>query len=260
MPLYHKLGKIPPKRHTQFKKPNGEFYYEQLFGTIGFDGMSSLMYHMQRPTQVKEILNSKDVSPKAVLEKNMRSLKLIGFNVAPEDDFLDSRKTMLFNKDCHISLASPKKSITDYFYKNVDADELLFIHKGSGTLKTIMGEIPFEYGDYLVIPRGVIYQIEFDSEENLLNCVKLLKWSDERLQRMPELLNMWCWYKTYREGMNIYFSTWWWNQPYFEERNNAFLERSHQGYLEKFGATQDDVTVEHEIVGQDKPFHYWIDE
>ncbi|GLR15683.1 homogentisate 1,2-dioxygenase [Portibacter lacus] len=175
MPLYHKLGKIPPKRHTQFKKPNGEFYYEQLFGTIGFDGMSSLMYHMQRPTQVKEILNSKDVSPKAVLEKNMRSLKLIGFNVAPEDDFLDSRKTMLFNKDCHIALASPKKSITDYFYKNVDADELLFIHKGSGTLKTIMGEIPFENGDYLVIPRGVIYQIEFDTEDNRLFIVESFK-------------------------------------------------------------------------------------
>ncbi|MCL4106687.1 UNVERIFIED_CONTAM: hypothetical protein GTU68_048131 [Idotea baltica] len=175
MPLYHKLGKIPPKRHTQFKKPNGDFYYEQLFGTIGFDGMSSLMYHIQRPTQVKEILRSTDVSPKAAIEKNMRSLKLMGFNVEAKDDFLDSRTTILFNNDCHIALASPKKSIKDYFYKNVDADELLFIHKGSGTLKTVLGEIPFEYGDYLVIPRGIIYQIEFDSEDNRLFIVESYK-------------------------------------------------------------------------------------
>ena len=51
MPIYHKLGKIPQKRHTQFRKENGELYYEQLFGTIGFDGMSSLMYqiHLDGP-------------------------------------------------------------------------------------------------------------------------------------------------------------------------------------------------------------------
>ena len=55
MPFYHKLGKIPPKRHTQFRKPDGSLYAEQLFGTIGFDGMASLLYHVHRPTQVKEI-------------------------------------------------------------------------------------------------------------------------------------------------------------------------------------------------------------
>ncbi len=172
MPLYHKLGKIPPKRHTQFRKPNGDFYYEQLFGTIGFEGMSSLMYHVHRPTQVKEILRSYDVAPKAAIEKNMRSLKLIGFNVKPEKDFLESRKTVLFNKDCHISLAAPSNSSGEYFYKNVDADELLFIHKGSGKLKTPFGNIDFEYGDYLIIPRGMIYQIEFDDSANRLFIVE----------------------------------------------------------------------------------------
>lgn len=172
MPHYHKLGSIPPKRHTQFRKPNGDFYYEQLFGTIGFEGMSTLMYHLQRPTQVKEILGSTNVAPKAAIEKNMRSLKLIGFDVAPTKDFLDSRKTILFNADCHISLASPQNRRHEYFYKNVDADELLFIHKGSGKLKTLMGNISFEYGDYLVIPRGVIYQIEFDNPDNRLFIVE----------------------------------------------------------------------------------------
>lgn len=168
MPIYHKLGKVPSKRHTVFKKPNGELYYEQLFGTIGFDGMSSLLYHIHRPTMVKEVLGSKDVSPKIAVAKNMMSRKLIGFQAESKDDFLESRVTLMANNDIHIGVASPRKSMKDYFYKNADADELLFVHKGRGTLRTLVGQIPFEYGDYLVIPRGMIYQIEFETEENRL--------------------------------------------------------------------------------------------
>ena len=168
MPIYHKLGKLPPKRHTIFRQPDGSLYNEQLFGTIGFDGMSSLLYHIHRPTMVKEILGSKDISPKIGVEKSIQSRKLIGFNVAPEEDFLDSRKALLVNNDIHIGVAAPKKSLSAYFYKNTDADELLFIHKGSGTLRTLLGNISFEYGDYLLIPRGMIYQIDFDTEDNRL--------------------------------------------------------------------------------------------
>jgi len=166
MPFYKKLGKIPHKRHTTFKKEDGSLYYEQLFGTVGFDGMSSLMYHVHRPTMVKEVLGAKDMQPKVEVEKNMKSRRLIGFNVQAEDDFLDSRQPMMCNSDLIISLAAPKKSLTEYFYKNTDADEVIFIHKGSGTLRTFLGNISFEYGDYLVIPRGMIYQINFDSEDN----------------------------------------------------------------------------------------------
>ncbi|WP_273276496.1 homogentisate 1,2-dioxygenase [Maribacter polysiphoniae] len=168
MPLYHKLGKIPHKRHTVFKKADGSLHYEQLFGTIGFDGMSSLLYHLHRPTMVKQVGATKDVSPKAAVPHNIKSRLLKGFQVQAEDDFLDSRKIVLFNSDVNVGLAAPRKSMTDYFYKNADADELVFIHKGTGTLKTFLGEIDFEYGDYLLIPRGMIYQIEFDSEDNRL--------------------------------------------------------------------------------------------
>lgn len=166
MPIYHKLGKTPPKRHTQFEKPDGSLYYEQVFGTIGFDGMSSLLYHTQRPTMVKEILGQRDLTPKVAVEKNLTSRKLIGFDVAPEADFLESRVPLLINSDVHIGVAAPQGSMTQYFYKNADADEMLFIHKGTGTLKTLVGQIKFEYGDYLIIPRGMIYQIEFDSKDN----------------------------------------------------------------------------------------------
>lgn len=168
MPIYHHLGKIPQKRHTVFQSDSGAHYYEQLFGTEGFHSHSSLLYHVHRPTQVKEILSSRDVTPKVAIEKNIKSLLLEGFKVQPTDDFLDSRKTLLFNNDCSIVLAAPKHSLTDYFYKNADADEMIFIHKGSGTLRTFMGNIPFEYGDYLIVPRGMIYQIQFDTEDNRL--------------------------------------------------------------------------------------------
>ena len=166
MPIYHKLGTIPPKRHTVFNKPNGELYYEQLFGTVGFDGMASLSYHHHRPTMIKEIGKSIDIKPKIAVAENIHSRKLISFDVAPNSDYLQSRTPLLVNSDVIISVAAPSQSLTDYFYKNADADEVLFIHKGSGTLRTMFGNISFEYGDYLIIPRGIIYQINLDSAEN----------------------------------------------------------------------------------------------
>jgi len=166
MPFYHALGNIPHKRHTIHKSPAGNHYYEQLFGTVGFDGMSSLLYHVHLPTQVKEIVGTKDVAPKIALEKNMRSLRLKGFEVAPVADHLESRKPILVNSDLQIVLSAPTARKVDYFYKNADCDEMIFIHKGTGKLRTFLGTIEFAYGDYLLIPRGIIYQLEFDSEDN----------------------------------------------------------------------------------------------
>lgn len=166
MPIYHKLGKIPHKRHITFEKPEGGYYYEQLFGTEGFVGMSALMYHIHRPTMVKEIINSYSVAPKIAVEHNIKARKLRGFQAPATDDYVQSRIPLFVNNDCIIGVAAPRKSLTDYFYKNGDHDEMLFIHKGSGRLRSQMGTIPFEYGDYLIIPRGMIYQLEFDGMDN----------------------------------------------------------------------------------------------
>ncbi|NBW59568.1 MAG: homogentisate 1,2-dioxygenase [Crocinitomicaceae bacterium] len=172
MPFYHKLGKIPPKRHTVFKNSEGGIYHEQLFGTIGFDGMSSLLYHIQPPTAVIKIVQQKSVVPEIGLDKNMQMRSLQGFNVEAKDDYLESRTPMLVNSDVYIELAAPKKSMIAYFYKNADADEVIFIHKGSGKLKTQLGNIDFSYGDYLLIPRGMIYQMHFENEENRLLIIQ----------------------------------------------------------------------------------------
>ena len=168
MPLYHCLGKVPPKRHTQFRRPDGRLYHEQLFGTIGFDGMSSLLYHLRPPTRVKELGSSRDVAPVVADAKHVRARKLVGFDAAPADDFLEARRPLLVNDSLIIGVAAPRRSLTDYFYKNADADEMLFIHRGQGTLRTLVGNIAFVPGDYLIIPRGMIYQIDFAGADNRL--------------------------------------------------------------------------------------------
>ena len=172
MPIYHTLGAIPPKRHTVFRKPDGTLYAEELVSTEGFSSLYSLVYHCHPPTIVKSLGEPYSVEPKIALEKHLRHTSLIGFKIKPEDDYLKSRKPVLVNSDLHISLAAPRKSMTDYFYKNSQADEVIFIHEGSGTLKTGFGKIKFEYGDYLVIPRGTIYQMEFNNEKNRLFIIE----------------------------------------------------------------------------------------
>ncbi len=172
MPIYHTLGKIPHKRHTTFKKPDGSLHYEQLFGTEGFSGMSSLLYHLHRPTQVKSVGDTFDIKPQIAVEHYMKAYRFRGFEVKPKDDYLESRTPILVNNDCYIELAAPRKSMTDYFYKNADADEVIFIHKGEGTMHTLLGDLDFSYGDYLVVPRGMIYQMEFKTSENRLLIVQ----------------------------------------------------------------------------------------
>jgi len=172
MPFYHRLGNIPQKRHTQFRKSNGELYSEELISTLGFSSIYSLVYHTYPPTLVKNIGEAWSVEPEYVLKKNMRNRSFFTFNTPPADDYLKSRVILMGNSDVMLSSAAPTKSVTDHFIKNADADEVIFIHRGSGTLKTVYGEIVFEYGDYLVIPRGTIYQIEFDTPDNRLFIIE----------------------------------------------------------------------------------------
>ncbi len=168
MPMYHTLGKIPHKRHTTFKKPDGSLYQEELFGTVGFAGMSSLIYHLYPPTIVTEPVKSWDVTPKIAIEKNMKALSFKGFSLPQIEDYLESRKTLFVNNTMQIGLAAPRTFSKDYFYKNGDADEMIFVHRGEGVLKTMYGNIPFGYGDYLIIPRGTVYQIDFATTDNRL--------------------------------------------------------------------------------------------
>jgi len=191
MPHYYSLGKIPHKRHTQFKKPDGGLFSEQLVSTEGFSDNYSLLYHTYPPTKVLKIDEPENVAPKIAVEHNMQNRSFSGFSVNPEKDYLKSRKYVLVNNDVYISLAAPQETMKDYFYRNSDAHEMVFIHQGEGTLKTMYGNIDFGYGDHLIIPRGVTHQFNFKTSENRLFIVESftpLRFPKRYLSRNGQLL------------------------------------------------------------------------
>ncbi len=191
MPHYYKAGLIPAKRHTQFRKADGNLYSEQLFSTEGFSSDYSLLYHNHPPTEIIKTEKPYSVMPTVAEEKMLSHRSFQGYKVQSQKDYLKSRIPILVNNDCHISLASPQQSMTDYFYKNADADELIFIHEGSGKLKTQYGELEFVYGDYVMIPRGTIYQIEFEGKNNRLFIVEsfsAIRYPKKYLSRNGQLL------------------------------------------------------------------------
>lgn len=169
---YFHLGNIPPKRHTQFRKSNGELYHEQLFSTEGFSDLYSILYHCNAPTQIVQVEDPYSVKAKTIHDKQLKHRCLKGFQITPEPDYLKSRKPILVNNDCQIILSAAQESSSGYFFKNADADEVIFVHEGTGILKTMYGQIPFAYGDYLVIPRGTIYQMYFDTPVNRLLIIE----------------------------------------------------------------------------------------
>lgn len=172
MPIYQKLGTVPQKRHTVFRQKDGGLYQEELFGTEGFSSTSSLVYHIYPPTMVKSVGKSYSVRPEIGIEENMKALSFTGIDVKPEEDYLESRNVFFFNDDMHIGMAAPSRSMEEYFFKNADADEMLFIHKGCGQCKTMYGTVDFEYGDYIIIPRGTVYQLKFATTDNKILFVE----------------------------------------------------------------------------------------
>ncbi len=172
MPQYHSLGTFPHKRHTVYRKPDGALYAEELISTEGFSSVYSLVYHCHPPTMIRETGSPISVMPEIAFERHLKPESFLGYGIKPEADFLASRKPVLVNNDLAIIIAAPQTSSDKYFYKNADADEVIFVHEGKGLLKTIYGSISFGYGDYLVIPRGTIYQIDFNTKENRLLIVE----------------------------------------------------------------------------------------
>ncbi len=166
MTYYYRLGNIPPKRHTQFRQPDGTLYKEELVSSRGFSGIYSNLYHTYQPTKVKKVLAPKPAVVNIAHNHHlqMTHLKTCEATITGED-FLEARIPMLTNSDVTISICNPSGSTTDYFYKNGEADEVMFVHEGSGNLLTQFGRLPFKKGDYVVIPRTTIFKPVFDSGE-----------------------------------------------------------------------------------------------
>ena len=159
MPSYQRLGEVPHKRHTQFRKPDGGLYAEELFGEEGFSGVYSLLYHQHPPTRVTRIERHGGVCRDEWPQETHRHHHVKSKDVEPGGDAVSGRKLMFFNNDCAMSVVRPAEDM-GYFYRNSMGDELLFVHEGAGTLETTFGSLPYGPGDYLLIPRGTTWRVQ----------------------------------------------------------------------------------------------------
>ncbi|WP_026575024.1 homogentisate 1,2-dioxygenase [Bacillus sp. UNC438CL73TsuS30] len=164
MAYYVKMGRIPHKRHTQFRQEDGSLYYEQLMGTKGFSSIQSLIYHINQPTQVKKAEKICDVRYEFEERGPLRHRHFRTWKTEVGGDFLSARKIFMANDDLALGVARPNRQM-EYFYRNGEGDEMLFVHEGTGKIESIFGELSFGPGDYLVIPIGTTYRVVLESEE-----------------------------------------------------------------------------------------------
>lgn len=171
MPFYIQRGKIPRRRHVVFKSPEGSHYYEEHISRLGFSDIYSNVYHAHMPTRVAEVGRFQPIALEAV-ERQHRHRHMKTFQFAPAGDWVGGRRPLMFNGDLIMSTASPTGEDPGFFYKNATADEILFVHKGKGTLESMLGRLELAEGDYVVVPRGVIYKIRFENGDNRLFIVE----------------------------------------------------------------------------------------
>jgi homogentisate 1,2-dioxygenase len=162
MPIYHTLGSIPRKRHTAFRKPNGGIYAEELMGHEGFTGTSALLYHVHPPTTVKSVRRVKETCLEADPDQTLRHRHFLTSRVTRGGSPTLDRIPLLFNQDIAMSYVEPVIE-DEHFYRNAQADELVYVAKGAGVLESVFGDLPFGEGDYLVIHRGILHRYKLDT-------------------------------------------------------------------------------------------------
>lgn len=157
MPIYHRLGAIPPKRHSVFRKPDGSLYSEELIGNKGFTGPSSLLYHVHRPTEVLRVEPMSSLQWDVEPERPFRHRHFLTAPLASGPSPTLNRTPLLFNPDVALSIVSPS-SEDAFFYRNAQGDEVIYVSDGAGVLETPLGDLQYRRGDYLVIPRGILHR------------------------------------------------------------------------------------------------------
>jgi homogentisate 1,2-dioxygenase len=167
MPYYQKLGDVPHKRHTQFRKPDGGLYREEVMGLEGFSGLESILYHHFLPPRV---VKTEDLGAAETEYAEFGPIRHRAFTTtsAPTGgDAVSARRVLLGNRDVTLGISRPAGSM-EYFYRNAQAYEVWFTHAGSGVLHTQFGKLPFQPGDYLIIPYSVTWRMELDQPGRFL--------------------------------------------------------------------------------------------
>ncbi|MBX9929585.1 MAG: homogentisate 1,2-dioxygenase [Gemmatimonadaceae bacterium] len=167
MPFYHTLGRIPRKRHIAFRRPDGGLYAEQLMGNEGFTGPASLLYHIHPPTTIVRATELRRIvwepDPDRALRHRHFRTRLMKSGGSPTLD----RVPLLFNKDIAMTWVAPDRQ-DEHFYRNAQADEVVYVVEGSGHIETQFGNLNVRSGDYLVLPRGILHRYRLDGPAKLL--------------------------------------------------------------------------------------------
>ena len=166
MPYYQKRGEVPNKRHIQFKNESGKLYWEELISREGFSSIYSNVYHLNPPTTINALGDWMPLNIKAMTGPHQNRHIRTG-ELKSSGDAISARVPLLFNTNTFIHKAHVDKSM-DVLYRNGHHDEVLFIHSGTGKFLSNFGQLPLKPGDYLVIPRGVIWQIKIDNPMKIL--------------------------------------------------------------------------------------------
>ena len=239
MPFYHKLGNIPPKRHTQFRRPDGVLYTEELFGTEGFTGNSSLLYHHHPPVRVVDLKPCGKDELEEWLQDVQRHVHTRTKNAKPMGNPFTVRRVLMYNSDCRLGIVLPEEPM-DFFYKNGQADELYFIHEGTGRFETVFGTLPYREGDYVLLAHGTTYRIVMDPSPK--SNVQSLGSADETLDYSQRWLTV--------EGKYI--------QPPKRYRNEYGQLLEHSPYHARdIHPPQELVTITGEDTGKG-PFEVWV--
>ncbi|MGB0650260.1 MAG: homogentisate 1,2-dioxygenase [Rhodothermales bacterium] len=161
MPHYVRMGEVPQKRHTQFRRPDGQLYSEEVIGAEGFSGISSIAYHVHPPTVVDKVLDPVPYGVEYADLDFLRHRHVRGFDVPSEGAWLESRRVVMGNSDVRLAIATPTEQM-DYFYRNAVADEMIYVHDGEGVLESPFGNVPFQKGDYVHVPRTITHRWKFN--------------------------------------------------------------------------------------------------
>lgn len=161
MPYYHRLGEVPHKRHVVFRNESGHLYHEELMGNLGFTGISSLLYHIEPPTRVKEFGRIEPRPPQPAEDPSIRHRHFRTSGFEPGGDVVHDRQVVLYNEDVVLSVARPTRT-AEPFFRNGQFDEMIFVTEGSGVLESQFGKLTYRKGDYLIVPRGVVSRMKLD--------------------------------------------------------------------------------------------------
>src|SRR4026208_1094876 len=168
---YVASGSIPRQRHTQHRAADVSLYAEELFGVEGFTGRSSLLYHLTAPTRTHKIEPGSRIRLEAADDALHRHRLTKTGAIEPKGDIVTGRIPLYFNSDVVLGFVRPSAPMPEgTFYRNGIADEMLFVHEGTGMCNTVFGPLRYGPGDYLVLPIGTTWRLEPDagSEQRML--------------------------------------------------------------------------------------------